>query len=173
MRRLRCLLVAAGLAVTAPVTPIAQSPATFIGTTPCGDIVRAFVGGMPAGATCHAIRWALALGTPDANRWRLTAEYGVPPAANPNAMIDGPRVTKQGTLTSSTVQRLGAASTLYRLTADAGTSIAFAQVGNPGPARLVTGRAVCLNGGIHRTAAALFPIVDGDRTEHHRRGPSQ
>ena len=129
MPRLRWLVVAAGLAVTA-VTPITQSPTTFVGTTPCGEIVRAFVGGMPAGATCHAIRWELALGTPDANRWRLTAAYGIPPAANPNAMIDGPRVTKQGPLTSSTVQRLGAASTVYRLTGDAGSSIAFAQVGN-------------------------------------------
>lgn len=55
--------------------------------------------------------------------------YGVPPASNPGAMIDGPRVTKQGALTSSTVQRLGAASTVFRLTDDAGSLIAFGQVG--------------------------------------------
>ena len=131
MPTLPCLVVAGGLLVAIPVAPIHQSRATFVGTTPCGDVVRAFVGGMPAGAACHAIRWELALGTSeDANRWRLTALYGVPRPANPNAMIDGPTVTKQGTLTSSTVQRLGAVSMVYRLTGDAGSSIAFAQVGN-------------------------------------------
>jgi len=160
MPRLRCLVIAAGLAVTAPVTPIAQSPTTFIGTTPCGDIVRAFVGGMPAGAACHAVRWELALGTPDANRWRLTAAYGVPPAANPNAMIDGPRVTKQGTLTRSTVQRLGAASTVYRLTADAGSSIAFAQVGDD----LVN---LARDGGslVPGTTAYSYTLTRADRVE--------
>jgi hypothetical protein len=118
MPSLSWLAVAGGLLAAIPVAPIHQSRATFIGTTPCGDAVRAFVGGMPAGATCHAIRWELTLGTAeDANRWRLTAVYGVPPATNPGAMIDGPRVTKQGTLTSSTVQRLGAASTVFRLLA--------------------------------------------------------
>jgi len=126
-----CLAVAGGLVLTIPVPPIQQSRTTFIGTTPCGDLVRAFVGGMQAGARCHAIRWELTLGTAeDANRWRLTAVYGVPPETNPGAMIDGPRVTKQGAFTSSTVQRLGAESTVFRLTGDAGPSIAFAQIGS-------------------------------------------
>lgn len=129
--RLPWVGVAGGLLAAMPFAPIHQSRATFVGTTPCGDAVRAFVGGMPAGARCHAIRWELTLGTPeDANGWRLMAAYGVPPPTNPGAMIDGPRVTKQGTLTSSTVQRFGAASTLFRLTGDAGSSIAFAQVGD-------------------------------------------
>jgi hypothetical protein len=53
---------------------------------PDGDVVRAFVGGMPAGATCHAIKWELTLGTAEAaNRWSLTAVYGVPPASHPSA----------------------------------------------------------------------------------------
>ena len=127
---LSSLAVAAGLVVAIPVAPSHQSGTTFVGTTPCGDAVRAFVGGMQAGARCHAIRWELALGTAeDPNRWRLTAVYGVPPATNPNAMVDGPTVTKQGTLTGSSVQRLGAASTVFRLTSDAGSSIAFARIG--------------------------------------------
>jgi hypothetical protein len=130
MSGLSCLAVAGALLVAQSVAPTHQSRMTFVGTTPCGDVVRAFVGGMPAGATCHAIKWELALGTADApNRWSLTAVYGVPPASNPGAMMDGPRVTKQGTLTSSTVQRFGAASTVFRLTGDAGSSIAFGQVG--------------------------------------------
>src|SRR5688572_27780035 len=45
-------------------------------------------------------------------------------------MIDGPSVTKRGTLTSSTVQRLGTPSTVFRLTGDSGSSIAFARVGD-------------------------------------------
>src|SRR4029079_1316912 len=119
MTGLGCLAVAGALLEAPSVAPPPKSPTTFVGTTPCGDVVRAFVGGMPAGATCHAIGWELTLGTPeDANRWRLTAVYGVPPATNPGAMIDGPTVTKQGTLTRSTVQRLGAASTVFRLTGD-------------------------------------------------------
>src|SRR5688572_6912697 len=130
MPGLACLAVAGALLVAHSVAPTRQSRVTFVGTTPCGDVVRAFVGGMPAGATCHAIKWKLTLGTAEAaNRWSLTAVYGVPPASNPGAMIDGPRVTKQGTLTSSTVERLGAASTVFRLTGDAGSSIAFGQVG--------------------------------------------
>ena len=127
---LRCLAVAGGLVVAIPVAPLHQSRATFIGTTPCDDSVRAFVGGMPAGAACHAIRWELALGTTeDANRWRLSAEIGVPRAGN-GPIIDGPRVTKQGTFTSSTVQRLGAASRVFRLTGEEGSSIAIAQIGS-------------------------------------------
>lgn len=130
MPGLTCLAVAGALLVGHSGAPANQLRTTFVGTTPCGDEVRAFVGGMPPGATCHAIKWELTLGTADAaNRWSLTAVYGVPPASNPNAMIDGPRVTKEGTLTSSTVQRLGAASTLFRLTGEAGSSIAFGQVG--------------------------------------------
>jgi hypothetical protein len=130
MPGLPCLAVAGGLVVATAVAPIHQSRTTFIGTTPCGDVARAFVGA-PAGAACPAIRWNLTLGTPeDANRWRLTAEIGSPRAGNPTAIIDGPKVMKQGTLATSTVQRQGAVSTVFRLTGDAGSSIAFAQVGD-------------------------------------------
>ena len=124
------LAVVGALLVADSAAPTHQPPITFVGTTPCGDAARAFVGGMPAGAPCHAIKWELTLDATElANRWSLTAVYAVPRASNPGAMVDGPRVTKQGALTSSTVQRLGAASTVFRLTADGGSSMAFAQVG--------------------------------------------
>jgi hypothetical protein len=130
MPGLHGLAVTAALLVAPALAPIPQARTTFVGTTPCGDVVRGFVGGMPAGGKCHAIKWELTLGTAEAaNRWSLTAVYGVPPASNPGAMIDGPRVTKQGALTRSTVQRLGAASTVFRLMDEAGSSIAFGQVG--------------------------------------------
>ena len=126
---LACLATGA-LLLAHSVTPSHQSRATFVGTTPCGDVARAFVGGMPAGAPCHAIKWELALGTADdANRWSLTAVYGVPTPGNPGAMIDGPRVAKQGTLTSSVVRRFGGQSLVFRLASNAGSSIAFSQVG--------------------------------------------
>jgi hypothetical protein len=130
MSRLPCLVVG-GLLAAAPVAPVAQSRTTFVGTTPCGDAVRAFIGGTPAGAECPAIRWTLTLGTPDeANRWRLTAEIGSPRAGDSGAILDGPKLTKEGTLTTSAVQRFGAVSTVFRLAGDAGSSIAFAQVGD-------------------------------------------
>src|SRR5688572_29342921 len=141
------------------LAPTQQSRTTFVGTTPCGDAVRTFVGGMPAGANCHAIKWALTLGTAEAaDGWSLTAVYGVPPASNPNAMIDGPRVTKQGTLTRSTVQRLGAASTVFRLTGDAGSSIAFGQVG-PDLVNLVSDDGALVPG----NSAASYTLTLADR----------
>ena len=158
---LPCLAVAGALVAVHAVTPAPQPRNTFVGTTPCGDAVRAFVGGMPAGEKCHAIKWELTLGTADAaNRWSLTAVYGVPPASNPNAMIDGPRVTKQGTLSRATVQRFGGASTVFRLTGDAGSSIAFAQIG----ADLVN---LAGNDGslVPGNAAASYTLTRADRVE--------
>ena len=112
------------------LAPIPQLRNTFVGTTPCSDAALAFVGGMPAGVTCRAIKWELTLGSADsANRWSLRVVYAVPAASIPGANVDGPTVTKQGTLTRSTVQRLGAASTVFRLNGDAGSSIAFAEIG--------------------------------------------
>jgi len=129
--RLSCLGVAGGLAIALPFAPNHQWQARYVGTTPCGDAVRAFIGGMPAGATCYAIKWELTLDKLDgASRWRLTAVYGVPPSPNSGQMIDGPSVTRQGVLVASTVLRFGGESNLFRLTGDAGTSIALVQIGN-------------------------------------------
>lgn len=129
--RLSCLGIAGGLVFAIPCAPPHQFQTRFVGTTPCGDTLRAFLGGMPAGAVCYAIKWELTLDKLDgASRWRLTAVYGVPPTPNSGAMIDGPTVTKQGALTISTVNRLGGQSSLFRLTGDGGSSIAFVQFGN-------------------------------------------
>jgi len=74
----------------------------FAGSTPCGPEVRAFVGGFSADAPCHAVTWKLSIDAPEKGRgaWRLTAVYGIPPASNPNLMVDGPRVAIDGTWTS-------------------------------------------------------------------------
>jgi hypothetical protein len=129
MPNLPCLAVAGALLAHA-AAPIPQPRNTFIGTTPCSDAALAFVGGMPAGVPCRAITWELTLGAADAaNRWSLRVVYAIPAPTIPGANVDGPTVTKQGTLTRSTVQRLGSASTLFRLTGEAGSSITFAQLG--------------------------------------------
>src|ERR1041384_8301414 len=100
---LRSFAALAGLAIATPLAPAQHGQTVFVGTTPCGDAARAFI---EAGRNCPAIRWGLTLGTgEDANRWSLKAMYGTPLAVG---MPDGIAVTKQGTLTRSTVQRLGA-----------------------------------------------------------------
>ncbi len=125
-----CLAIAGALLVADSASPAHQSRTTFVGTTPCGAALLAFMGGMAAGAPCQAIRWELTLGTPDApHRWSLAAAYAVPNPSNPTAMVEGPKVTKQGTFTTSAVQRLGASSTVFRLAGDTGSSISFAQLG--------------------------------------------
>ena len=96
------LAIVSGLTVA---TGVAQAPATqtFIGTTPCGEPARGFVGGLAPGAACHGITWKLVLttGQPDSARWSLSAVYGVPSAANPNVMVDGPRAAASGHLTAT------------------------------------------------------------------------
>ena len=97
-------------------------PATvFVGTTPCSEAVRAFVGSIAPGALCHAIAWRLDLGVTDGNgpRWSLDATYGVPTASSPG-MANGPRVSTGG--------RLERTGTTYRLIADNGRSMSFRQV---------------------------------------------
>lgn len=50
MPGLACLAVAGALLSGHSIAPTHQARIIFVGTTPCGDVVRAFVGGMPAGA---------------------------------------------------------------------------------------------------------------------------
>lgn len=126
MTRLRCFAIAAALAFAMPLAAAEPSPATFVGTTPCGDAVRAFIG-LSGGAKCPAVLWNLTLGTvEDANRWRLTAIYGSPMITG---MMDPTTVTKQGILVRTAIQRFGGESALFRLT-DGASSIAFAQLGD-------------------------------------------
>ena len=134
---------------------------TFVGTTPCNDAALAFVGGMTAAEQCRAIKWELTLGTASAaDRWSLRVVYAVPASLNSPVHVDGPSVTKQGTMTRSTVQRFGGASTVYRLTGDAGSSIAFAEIG----ADLVN---LAGNDGslVPGNAAASFTLTRADRIE--------
>ncbi len=97
----------------------APPPATqFVGTTPCGDVVRTFTGGLAAGESCPAIVWHLDLGRTEQNApgWSLVATYGAPTASNPDA-TGAQRVSVRGKLETT--------ETTYRLIASTGQSIAF------------------------------------------------
>jgi hypothetical protein len=94
------LAILSGFAVAATGGD-APATATFVGTTPCGELVRGFVPGLAPGAPCHALTWRLEFiaGPAEGSRWALSAVYGVPSASNPNVMVDGPRATVSGRLT--------------------------------------------------------------------------
>ena len=103
-------LVAGAIAFTVSAAPAGQSSSTaspsveFVGTTPCDEPVRAFVGGIEPGAACHAVTWRLTLNesASGGGKFSLDAKYGVPPPGNPNQMVDGPRVSRQGPILKAT-----------------------------------------------------------------------
>ena len=118
-RARRAIVLAAICTASAPVGASRLQAARaqeLVGSTPCGPEMRAFIGGLAAEAPCHAVTWKLSMDAPTNGRgaWRLSAVYGVPPASNPNAMVDGPRVTLDGMWTSDTAS--GGRRTTWRLT---------------------------------------------------------
>lgn len=112
-------LVLLGAVTRGQTTPPAT---TFVGTTPCGAALRAFVGGLATDASCPAIVWKLDLGVGEQNGqgWSLVATYAAPTASNPDATGLGPRVSVRGKLETS--------ATTYRLINSAGRSIEFRRV---------------------------------------------
>ncbi len=132
-RARRVVVVVAIVAASAPAGASRMDAAVsleFAGSTPCGPEVRAFAGGISAEAPCHALTWKLTLDTPENGRgaWRLTAVYGIPPASNPNLMVDGPRVAIDGTWTSNATAGPGG-RTVYRLsTGTPQRTMSFAKV---------------------------------------------
>src|SRR5262245_28689296 len=79
---------------TKPTPPSTQ----FVGTMPCGEAVRAFLGGGP----CQSVIWRLDLGVTqrEGPGWSLTAAYGANSSASVGTMPDGPhpsgRLEKSG-----------------------------------------------------------------------------
>src|SRR6185369_2642404 len=96
---------------TKPTPPTTQ----FVGTMPCGETVRAFVGG-----PCQTVIWRLDLGVTerDGPGWSLTAAYGANSAASVGTMPDGLHL-------SGRLEKLG---DTYRLISNTGKSISFRQV---------------------------------------------
>jgi hypothetical protein len=94
---------------TAPTTQ-------FVGTMPCGEAVRAFVGGAP----CQSVIWRLDLGVTERGDpdWSLTAAYGANSASSVGVMPDGLHLSG----------KLEKSGTTYRLISNTGKSISFRQV---------------------------------------------
>ena len=103
---------------TKPIAPTT----VFVGTTPCNETIRAFVGGNAAGVPCQTVIWRLDLGVTEHGGpgWSLTAVYGANSASSAGAMPDGPHVSSSGKLEKS--------GTTYRLISSTGQSISFRQV---------------------------------------------
>jgi hypothetical protein len=97
---------------TKPTPPTTQ----FVGTMPCGEAVRAFVGG----EQCQSVIWRLDLGVTERGEagWSLTAAYGANSASSVGAMPDGLHLSG----------RLEKSGTMYRLISNSGKSISFRQV---------------------------------------------
>jgi hypothetical protein len=94
----------------------------FVGTIPCAEAVRAFVGGIAAGAPCASMILRIDLGATDRNGpgWALDAAYGSNNASTAGMMPSGSRISLRG--------RLERSGTTYRLISDGGKSISFRQV---------------------------------------------
>ena len=117
--------IAAGIIVVAAVLLIGgtrvqtktSSPTTvFVGTMPCGEAVRAFVGG----ESCQSVIWRLDLGVTERGGpgWSLTSAYGANSASSVGVMPDGLHLSG----------RLEKSGMTYRLISNTGKSISFRQV---------------------------------------------
>lgn len=115
---MRTLLLATFAALTLTLTQ--SRPATdFVGTTPCLDPVRTFVGGLAPDTRCHSITWLLTLrDVGGSNRWSLTAIYGVPSSSHPNVTAEGPRITVEGMVDPTRGSSFDRNATVYRLIAE-------------------------------------------------------
>jgi hypothetical protein len=97
---------------TEPTPPTTQ----FVGTMPCGEAVRAFVGG----ESCQSVIWRLDLGVMESGEpgWNLATVYGSNSAASVGMVPDG----------SHLAGKLEKSGTTYRLISNTGKSISFRQV---------------------------------------------
>jgi hypothetical protein len=88
----------------------------FVGTMPCGEAIRAFLGGEP----CQSVIWRLDLGVVQRGEpgWSLRAAYGSNSSASAGTMPDGQHL-------SGKLEKSGAT---YHLISDTGKSISFRQV---------------------------------------------
>ena len=107
------VLLNGGTCVQTKPTPASTQ---FVGTMPCGDSVRAFLGGEP----CQSVIWRLDLGVKERGEpgWSLTSVFGSNSAASVGLVPDG----------SNLSGKLEKSATTYRLISNTGKSISFRQV---------------------------------------------
>jgi hypothetical protein len=106
----------------------------FVGSIPCDDISRAFVGGIATNVPCHCITWRLTLST-NLNagaraKFTLSAKYGLQGKTDPNQLEEGPTVEVQGEWEIVHGTKVKPNAVVYRLYADGRKkSVSLVQVG--------------------------------------------
>ena len=105
------------------------APLEFVGTTPCGPALRAFVGGLPASSGCHYVAWRLSFESAGGT-WKLAAAYGLPAPENPNMTVAGPRVALSGVLRVTQSARVPARTAFQLTSAGPARTLSLAQVGD-------------------------------------------
>ncbi|MEX2272736.1 MAG: hypothetical protein WD690_14780 [Vicinamibacterales bacterium] len=117
-------LAAAGAAV--PAIPGGPAPAVteFVGSTPCDEPARRFLG--ISDAACEQITWELALANDPAGRpFELRARYRMPIPGSPNHLDAGTALQVRGVWTSAPGTGAHKGRTMYTLTTD-GKALRFA-----------------------------------------------
>ena len=66
----------------------------YVGTTPCDDASREFVGGIASDIPCHTIAWHLTFSSD--RKYRLLAQYGLQGKEDPNQLEPGPKIEAAG-----------------------------------------------------------------------------
>ena len=73
----------------------------FVGSTPCDDLSRKFLGGLSTNTPCHYIAWRLTFSksahATDPNKFTVSATYWLPGKNDPNQVEEGATVTGEGT----------------------------------------------------------------------------
>jgi hypothetical protein len=94
----------------------------FVGSVPCDDISRAFVGGIATNVPCHCIAWRLTLSTnlnaSTPAKFTLSAKYGLQGKTDPNQLEEGPTVEVQGECEIVRGTKAQPIAVVYRLYAD-------------------------------------------------------
>jgi len=130
------VLVVIGCACRAVVAEAKHGVAAeYVGSSPGGELVREFLGGLASNAPCHSITWQLTLSTSHGSgspaMFSVSALYHVPTASNPNRSEDGPKVALKGSweILQGAKSRPGAE--VYRITAsNPQRSLSFVKVGD-------------------------------------------
>jgi hypothetical protein len=83
----------------------------YVGTTPCDDGSRKFVGGIASNVPCHTIAWHLTMSSDKS--YHLVAQYGLQGKEDPNQLETGPKVEWAGAWENFEGAKAGAV--VYRL----------------------------------------------------------
>lgn len=101
--------------------------AEFVGSTPCGELPRQFIG-IAAAAECERITWQLTL-SPDRRTFSLRAVHGMSARNDPGFVDGGTEARLQGTWSIGNAMDTERSATVYRLTTGR-RALEFALIGN-------------------------------------------